>query len=493
MLELSTITLSQHRNRTRKDRLSIQLLYAAVTVFLTFAVGNSLAIGAENFVKLKEEGIQARKEKNWDVAIDRLNRAAKVCPDDAEIQYLLGTSLGFSGQYTKAQAALRRALAINPEYGDATLALARTMSWTGDHKSALAEVTPLLSKQNNNPEALVLAGRLNYFLHRYDHASTYLTRALQLDPKNVEALIGKGDVLLAQKRFEDAEKTYAKAAEVAPNTKGLDKKLKVSRERPTRWRVDLNVEGTGFEEKLDDWWHTNMQTTYAYSSRTNAWFRYEFFERFKDTGHLYTLGGSHQVLDWLWARASIGISSPRADYLGKEYYQLGSTARLWKGSHHKILGQFIGPTFLTVENYFSRFDRQNIGSIYRLDPGLQQYIGKRFWATFRAVTMWDLKNDLFDWGYFIRGDWQLLDNLRLFTGYADAPEPAITAGQDRTDVARILRTRTILGGFVYDITSRFAVNLTYSRDHRDIEKDRFGPSRHVSVGHTGVIGTTIRF
>ncbi len=472
----------------------MRFLLASVTLFLTFALGNSFAIGAENFFKLKQEGIQARTEKIWEVAIDRLSQAADIRPDDAEIQYLLGTSLGFSGQYQKAQAALRRALAINPHYGDATLALARNISWGGDHESALAEITQFLAKQDNNAEALTLAGRLNYFLNHYDRAYTYYTRSLQIDPENVEALIGKGDVLLAQSRYKDAEKTYAMAAKVAPDAKGLDKKLRASRERPTRWRVDLNVEGTFFEENQADWYHTNMQTTYTYSPRTNAWFRYEFFERFKDDGHLYTLGGSHQVLDWLQARASIGISGPRAPYLGKEYYQLGGTARLWKGSQSKVLGQkLIGPTFLTVENYISRFDRRGVSSVYRIDPGLIQYIGKRFWVTFRAVNMWEFKNDLFDWGYFIRGDWQLLDHLRLYAGYADAPEPSIQAQESRDNIARILRTRTILGGLVYDLTPRFGINLTYSRDHRDLEKGSGRPSQHNTIAHTAVLGTTIRF
>ena len=501
MPELPATVFYQYRTCIKKDRLPIQFLLAAVTVFLTFTIGNSLAIGAENFFKLKQEGIQARTEKNWDTAIDRLNRAAKIRPDDAEVQYLLGTSLGFSGQYKKAQAALKRALAINPQYGDATLALARNMSWAGDHESALAEVTQFLSTQADNTEALAFAGRLNYFLKRYDRASTYYTRTLQLDPKNVEALIGKGDVLLAQNRYDDAEKAYARVAEVAPNTKGLNKKLKASLERPTRWRVDLNVERTSFQDTANsDWYRVGFNTSYALTQQTNVIFGYEFFERFKEGAHAYTFGGSHQFTDWFWARASIGMSAPRADYLAKEQYNIGATARLWKGRKSIGYNSLLGATFLKLDYIVPRFIDplpSTRSTTHRLEPALQQYLGDNFWVNFKAVNLWD-QTSTYNWGYFVRGDWQIADKLRIYGGYGDVPELSIQLVSSNVDAARILRTKTLLLGVTFNLTPHYAMHITYTRDDRDLDKltqaeKNSGRNRHIHFANTVVLGTTIRF
>ena len=67
--------------------------------------------------------LRYRQEK-YDDALDALGRAAKLNPDNAEVQNFLGVTLGHKGMRKPAEEALRRAVTLRPNYGDAHANLA---------------------------------------------------------------------------------------------------------------------------------------------------------------------------------------------------------------------------------------------------------------------------------------------------------------------------------------------------------------------------------
>ena len=296
------------------------------------------------------------------------------------LHYLLGTTLGFAGRYADAQAALRQALTLNPDYGDATLALARVTSWQGHHDTALALMRPFLTTHPSNLEALLLTGRLHYFLTQYDLALFYFGQALELDAEAIDALIGQGDVFLAQEQYAEAERAYAPCGPARPHhPRSATEAPPQSRlRRPAGASISMLRERSLKRSGM-------IGITRRFRPRMpltpgpRPGFAMSFFERFKDVGHLYQLGGSHQFTDWFWARAAVSLSGPRAAYLAKDAYQLGATLRLWPGP--AAPQGLLGATYLTLEQYVSRFARNGIGTIYRLDPGVQQYVlDDRAWA-----------------------------------------------------------------------------------------------------------------
>ncbi len=63
-----------------------------------------------------------------DLAVEALQRALALRPNDAETHYLLGTALGSAGQIDGAAASYRRALALNPAHHKAEEFLIRAES-----------------------------------------------------------------------------------------------------------------------------------------------------------------------------------------------------------------------------------------------------------------------------------------------------------------------------------------------------------------------------
>jgi tetratricopeptide (TPR) repeat protein len=59
------------------------------------------------------------QQEKYDEALDILGRAATLDPRSAEIENLLGVTLGLKGLRPQAEAALRKALLLDPDYGDA--------------------------------------------------------------------------------------------------------------------------------------------------------------------------------------------------------------------------------------------------------------------------------------------------------------------------------------------------------------------------------------
>ena len=59
------------------------------------------------------------QQEKYDDALDVLSRAAKLDPQNPEIENYLGVTLGHKGLRKQAEAALRKALTIDPNYAPA--------------------------------------------------------------------------------------------------------------------------------------------------------------------------------------------------------------------------------------------------------------------------------------------------------------------------------------------------------------------------------------
>jgi len=108
-------------------------------------------------------GLLALRQRNFEPAAERLERARSLAPDNDQIFYLLGLLESSRGRSAESVAALRKAIEINPKNLVATYKLAEEVERQGDQNSE-AEYQRLIQKildvQPDNLAALLELGRI---------------------------------------------------------------------------------------------------------------------------------------------------------------------------------------------------------------------------------------------------------------------------------------------------------------------------------------------
>lgn len=82
-------------------------------------LNQALVVAPEDSHSLATLGLLKFRQEKYDEALDVLNRAAKLEPQNPEIQNLIGLSLSHKGLRGPAETALRKAIQLNPGYGAA--------------------------------------------------------------------------------------------------------------------------------------------------------------------------------------------------------------------------------------------------------------------------------------------------------------------------------------------------------------------------------------
>lgn len=109
-------------------------------------------------------GLLALRQRNFDAAAERLERARSLAPHNDQIFYLIGLLESSRGRSAESVAALRKAIEINPRNLVATYKLAEEIERQGDENSE-AEFQRLIQKmlevQPDNLAALLELGRIS--------------------------------------------------------------------------------------------------------------------------------------------------------------------------------------------------------------------------------------------------------------------------------------------------------------------------------------------
>ena len=93
--------------------------------------------GSRDPYKLTTDGNTALQEKRYRDAYDLYVEAARLLPQDASLQFLVGYSSYLMGLYAQARPSLERALALNPRLTDASVVLGMVHYRLGDVSSAV--------------------------------------------------------------------------------------------------------------------------------------------------------------------------------------------------------------------------------------------------------------------------------------------------------------------------------------------------------------------
>ncbi|HYV84260.1 MAG TPA: tetratricopeptide repeat protein, partial [Pyrinomonadaceae bacterium] len=108
-------------------------------------------------------GLLALRQRNYDIAAERLNKARDLAPDNSDVFYLLGLLESSRGNTTEAITDLRKSVDLDQNNLIATYKLAEEVERQGDEKSAQefqSLIQKILAAQPDNLAALVESTRI---------------------------------------------------------------------------------------------------------------------------------------------------------------------------------------------------------------------------------------------------------------------------------------------------------------------------------------------
>jgi tetratricopeptide (TPR) repeat protein len=129
----------------------------------------------------------AIKEKEYDRAIDNLDRALAINPDNPEALNLAGMARFFKKDYKIAEANFAKAISLSPSYASALNNLGNLYFMTGRLEKAEELLKKALEISPRLASAYYSLGALLLQVGRTDEAITYLTKGLDLDPSYLDS------------------------------------------------------------------------------------------------------------------------------------------------------------------------------------------------------------------------------------------------------------------------------------------------------------------
>ena len=182
-------------------------------------------------------GIVARRGGDLDGARRRFERAVRLAPDFAEGHANLGETLLAGARDDAAEAELRAALRIDPDLADARQNLARALLRRGldapdraaRWAAARREYLHLLEADPARAAAHHDLAFMDYVDGRFERAEASYRRAAELEPGSHEALHGRCVSLVRLGRCAEAARACERCLEVAPGAQACRTSLRGAR------------------------------------------------------------------------------------------------------------------------------------------------------------------------------------------------------------------------------------------------------------------------
>ena len=200
---------------------------------------------------------------NYKDTIALLEPAYDAHPDDAALDYLLGTALIKDGQTQKGGAVIDRIMR-NGNAALASVLMGAAQYSAGDYKTSAGTVKKALDQNPEIPGAWTLYGRALVGSGEYEEAKTAFQRALQLDPNDFDACLLLGGILRHDGDTENAASYIKRALALRPDSAAVQ--YQISALAATTGRLEEAC--SGFEKLVKEWpdfveAHLQLATVYA--------------------------------------------------------------------------------------------------------------------------------------------------------------------------------------------------------------------------------------
>jgi len=417
------------------------------------------AVFAQDYDALIKQAMQLRDQGNMAAAEPLLRQAQSLAKDKSEASYLLGMVMAFQQKYGDALEVLDAALKVKPDDTELQLGRATVLSYQGVYQEAAGAVDAVLAKQPNNTEALTLAGRIAYYQKRPVVAEQRFNQALSLDSGNLDALLGLYDSYMQQGQSDKARLYLDRAARIAPNH--IDVK---SRQQPEQYNALPHHQiSTGYSRStinspgLDNWHDRFIEYRHLQADGNQQYLRVEHNDRFGTNDTMVEAGLALQQKSRLPLEVAVGVT-PNYQFMPHWFGRVQGNTPLTDGS-----GDF-GTVLLTGLFQYSSYAN---GDTKRVQLGLEYYLPHTdIWLTPNIGEVRD-QNGVYTFAWGLGANWQLGGTTRIGASYSNAPETEnlITTDSKNTSVYWRLNLGT---SFVLYLTwSQFKRENSYTRKSVD--------------------------
>lgn len=337
------------------------------------------------------------------------------------------------------------AQAVDPAYAAAVDA--RT---AGRTQEAIAAFEALARQRPADADVQLNLGLAYIAAHRYDVADRALETALRLAPDYRDARLAyarsalfAGDPTTARNRLAPLASASARDPEIQTLSRQIDE-ASGSAGAPPAWRLDLAHARSELSNGLGHWSSTIVSLS-ARRGRDTGVLSVDRTERFgREDVFIEALGARSFGAD---REAWIALGgTPHADYRPEFSVRGGGSMRVdAKGAWTTRLGAD------------ASWARYQVGDVRGVQPYAVLAWKERVSLTARAFLTVDERDD-FRSGYAVRGDWSPRGDLRLFAGWADAPE---------SSSGRTVTVRAASAGAAVDFSRTLSLQVGYTHEMRD--------------------------
>lgn len=329
--------------------------------------------------------------------------------------------------------------AADPAYAAAVEA--RTSGRAGE---ALAAFDKLSRERPTDADVWLNLGLVNLTLHRYAAADQAFETALRLAPNYRDARIGYARSALFSGRTALARDRLATVSDDAEVRTLREQIATTLREQPSAWRLDLAHARSELSGGLGHWSSTTASLGYRKGRDTFAG-SVERTTRFGRTDVFVEALGARSLASGADVWLALG-GAPDANYRPDVSVRGGVSKAVTAGGDWNVrLGADAG------------WARYAIGDVRSLQPNLSLAWKERVTLTGRVFLTLDEQDD-FRRGYAVRGEWRAADGLRLYAGWADAPE---------SSEGRTVTVQAASAGAAVDLSPRLTLQAGFTHEMRD--------------------------
>ena len=150
-------------------------------------------------------------------ALDAIQTAVELSPQDATAQNNLGITYQELGKLDEAEASYKQAIALKPDYAEAHYNLATLLQELGKLDEAEANYRQVIALKADYPEAYYNLATLLQELGKLDEAEANYRQVIALKPDYAEAYNNIGITLQELGKFNEAEASYKQAIALKPD------------------------------------------------------------------------------------------------------------------------------------------------------------------------------------------------------------------------------------------------------------------------------------